>query len=81
MLVKLGLKTPESLRQKIQNKRYLLLLTLTRLLKGYGSCFAPVSTVYLALQKRLLREHCSGITCLYFNQIYYLKKELVFVSL
>jgi hypothetical protein len=58
-----------------------LLLTLIRLLKGYGSCFAPAGTVYLTTQKRLLKEHCSSIARFYFNQIYYLKEKLVFVSL
>jgi hypothetical protein len=81
MLVRLGLETPESLRQKMQDRRYLLLLTLARLLEGYGSRFAPAGTVYLATQKRLPREHCSGIARLHFDQIHHLKEELVFVGL
>ena len=81
ILVRLGLETPGSLKRQMQDRRYLLLLTLARLLEAYGSRFAPAGTVYLASQKRLPREHCSGIARLHFDQIHDLKEDLIFVGL
>lgn len=81
MLVRLGLETPESLKRQMQDRRYLLLLTLARLLEAHGSRFAPVGTVYLASQKRLPRKHCSGIARLHFDQIHDLKEDLISAGL
>lgn len=81
MLVRLGLETPESLKRQMNDSSYRRLLTLERLLEAYGSRFAPWGTVYLASRKRLSREHCSGIARLHFDQIYYLKDDLIAVGL
>jgi len=81
MLIRLGLKTPESLKRQIQDIRYLRLLTLARLLEAYRSRLAPAGTVYLVSQKRLPREHCSGIARLHFDQIHYLKEDFISIGL
>jgi hypothetical protein len=79
MLVRLGLKTPESLKRKMQSRAYYLFLVLARFLEAYGSRFAPPGTIYLVSRKRLLREHCSGLARLHFDQIHRLKDDLIFL--
>ena len=79
MLVRLGLETPETVKQQMQSRSYYLFLALARFLEAYGSRFAPRGTVYLASHKRLPREHCSGLTRLQFDQIHGLKEDLIFL--
>lgn len=81
MVVRLGLETREAVEQEIQDRGYYVYLTLARLLEAYGSRFAPSGTVYLATQKKLPKEHCSGIARLHFDQIHNLKDNLIFVDL
>jgi hypothetical protein len=73
MLNRLDLRTLETLRQEAQSDGFVLFATLARLLEAYGSRFAPSGIVYLASQKRLSKEHCSGIARLHFDQIHELK--------
>lgn len=77
----LGLETHEAVKQQICNGGAYVHLTLARLLEAYGSRFAPSGTVYLGSQKRLAKEHCSGIARLHFEQIHNLKESLMFVDL
>ncbi|CAG8977995.1 hypothetical protein HYALB_00000664 [Hymenoscyphus albidus] len=79
IIVRLGIETPKTWNQNIQDGGLILFLTLARLLEAFGSRFAPTGTIYLASQKRLCKEHCSGIARLHFNQIHKLKDDLIFV--
>lgn len=81
MVTRLGLETHEAVGQQIHSGGGYVYLTLARLVEAYGSRFAPSRTVYLASQKRLLKEHCSGIARLHFEQIHNLKESLMFVDL
>jgi hypothetical protein len=81
MIARLGLETHEDVEQQIRNGGGYVYLTLARLLEAYGSRFAPSGTVYLGSQKRLPKEHCSGIARLHFEQIHNLKESLMFVDL
>jgi hypothetical protein len=67
MVTRLGLETYKAVEQQIYNGGGYVYLTLARLLEAYGLRFALSGTVYLALQKRLLKEYCSGIARLYFE--------------
>ena len=79
MLVRLGLETPETVKQQMQGRGWYMFLALARFLEAYGSRFAPPGTVYLASRKRLPREHCSGLARLHFDQIHDLKDDLIFL--
>jgi hypothetical protein len=79
MFVRLGLETPETLKQQIQSRGYYLFLALARFIEAYSSRFTSLGIVYLTSQKRLLREHCSGLVRPYFDQIHGLKDDLLFL--
>ena len=79
ILVRLGLETPEILKQQIQSRGWYLYLALARFMEAYGSRFAPSGTVYLASRKRLPRGHCLGLARLHFDQIHGLRDDLMFL--
>ena len=81
MLIRLRLKTQQTLKQQIYSGDFSLFLTLARLLEAYGSRFAPPGVVYLASRKTLPKEYCSGIARIHFDQIHNLKDALIFVDL
>ncbi|KAH8587846.1 hypothetical protein B0O99DRAFT_694082 [Bisporella sp. PMI_857] len=78
IVVKLGLETHEAVEHELFNGGGYVYLALARLLEAYGSRVSPSGTVYLAAQKRLLKEYCSGFARLHFDQIHNLKKNLIF---
>ena len=77
----LGLETCETVEWQICNGGGAIYLTLARLLEAYGSRFAPLGTVYLISQKRLLKEQCSGTARLHYEQIHNLKEALKFADI
>lgn len=81
MLVRLRLETRETLHQQTRDRNFYPLLTMARFLEAYGSRLAPSGIIYLASRKILLREHCSGLARLHFDQIHDLKEAHFFATL
>ena len=69
------------MERQVQNSEGHIFLAITRLLNTYESHFAPSDTVFLALHKRLPKEHCFDIARLHFEQIHNLKEDLKFIGL
>jgi hypothetical protein len=80
ILIKLGLETPETLHQQIQEGDIVLFMALARILEAFASRFAPSGTIYLASGKALSREHCPDIALDHFDQIHDLKYGPIFVD-